>query len=611
MLEPNKHRFDYGEQLNAPAGFELDAAIATTYSLDLSALLMISVALGFKDTLEGDLSGEKLVILEAISGLKDKLKVFYQKGKITVPTEYNSLFTLLEPCVCPVIPEGGEFSSFHPKVWLLRYVESEKKRNQKIRYKLIVLTRNLTFDKSWDVAASLDGTLMDEVQTKDSQNGWIDFFLSLLEHEKDFLPTKVLTNELPYIKWKMFKSAWSEKLLPGGGRFGQPLFFNKFDHILVVSPFIKDAGGQIKALNWLAEQVPADADKLLFSREEELNAVGEDALRDWQCFAINPGVVGGEEKIEEGSELHNLHAKLIVTERGNVTDWHIGSANATSAALGNKRGESPRNSEFMLRFSGPTELFGRDSLLEQWIGVEEGRGLFVPHVFETVDDIDNIEERNTLRSIIYELIKAKWDLIATLEHPDINYTLTLKVESDVLFEKMEKNNITIQVDQLAIQGAKKRLEQIMLWSNVELTQISAFLPIYISLPNKEEEEKVVIQVPLKLEGGDIRHQGILKKMLDSNEKILNYIRMLLNPEADKNEWLEYDGNKEIGVNREIDIFATDTPLFEQLMYTASRHPEALERIESLINNLENSDIEIPKEFSALWEHFRIGLESND
>ncbi len=602
MLEPRKDRFDYGEELNAPEGFELSAAIAATYTLDLDTLLAVSVALGFKDSLEGDLSGEKLVLLEAISGLKDKLKVFYQKGKITVPTEYNYLFTLLEPCVLPVIPEGGEFSSFHPKVWLLRYVESGKKRRPEIRYKFIVLTRNLTFDKSWDIAASIDGTLTD---TKSSETDWIRFFLDLIKSDKDFLPGKTLKKELPFIKWKM-SYAWSPTLLPGGGKFGQPLELKKFEHLLVVSPFIKDAGNKIKALNWLGEQVPFGGGKLLFSRAEELNAIGREALREWECYAINAGVVEGEERIEEGDELQNLHAKLIVTERGNTTDWHMGSANVTSAALGNKPKETPRNSEFMLRFSGPTDTYGIGSLLEQWGVSDEGRGLFVPHKFEPIEEIDDEEERIALRKVIYEIIRAKWSMEANLSYP--NYTLTLQVKSDELFDSIDKKGLTILVDQLAIQGGRKKLTSVMEWTNVELTQISAFVPIYISLPNSDKDEKVVIQVPLEIEGGDFRHQGILKKMLDSQEKILNYIRMLLDPDADKNEWLSSESGNGSAANGEIDIFAVDKPIFEQLMYTASRHPEALERIESLIENLEKSEIEIPEDFKALWEHFRVGVK---
>jgi hypothetical protein len=401
---------------------------------------------------------------------------------------------------------------------------------------------------------------------------------------------------------------WSPKLLPGGGKFGQPLDFKKIEHLMVVSPFIKDAGNQIKALNWLGEQVPFGGEKLLFSRAEELNAIGEVALRGWECYAINSSVVEAEEKIEEGSELHNLHAKLIVTERGDVADWHMGSANATSAALGNSYKETPRNSEFMLRFSGDIDKLGIGKLWEQWVGEEE-RGLFVPHVFEPIEITDDEEERQTLRSVIYEIIKSSWQMKANALSQ--NYNLVLEMKSNALFEKIERLNIVIEVDQLAIQGGRKALEPVMYWENVELTQISAFVPLYVSVAHSDKVEKVVIQVPLEIEGGDTRHQGILKKMLDSKEKILNYIRILLDPDADKNDWLSSESSSTSAANGDIDIFAIDKPIFEQLMYTASRHPEALERIESLILKLEKSEMEIPEDFKALWEHFRIGVKVDD
>lgn len=608
MLNPNKDRFDYGEQLNAPDGFELDAAIATTYSLDLDALLAVSVALGFKDTLEGDLNGEKLLLFESIESLQGKLKVFYQKGKIKLPTEYNYLFTLLEPCLSPVIPIGGEFSSFHPKLWLLRYVQVTKIKRKEIRYKLIVLTRNLTFDKSWDLAASLDGVATSELQSDVNNREWIDFILKLLKNEKGFKATKILKKELPYIKWKM-SYGWGEKLLPGGKDYKRPLAFKSVDSIMVVSPFIKDAGNQVEALNWLSNQVLEDGKKILFSRAEELNAIGKEKLNQWQCYSINPDVVEGEEKIEEGYELHDLHAKLIVSQRGTITDWHLGSANATSAALGDITNDSPRNTEFMLRFSEYTNKIGHEKLIEQLVGDEEGQGLFIKHKFENVLELENVDNGAKLRSITFELINANWLLKAKIEN-DSNYTLRLDVKSEKLFEKINTEKIFVEVDQLAIAGANQKLSSQMEWSNITLTQISAFIPISIRLADMSIDDtvKILVQADIEIEGGDIRNQGILRKMLNSKDKILNYIRMLLNPEADKNEWLEHSIKGESKSNGEIDIFDTDTPLFEQLMLTASRHKEALGRLEHLIQNLEKSDIEIPEEFNALWKYFRVGIK---
>jgi hypothetical protein len=610
MLHPNKDRFDYGEQLNAPDGYELDSAVATTYSLDLNALLAVSVALGFKDTLEGDLTGEKLLLLESIESLKGKLKVFYQKGKIKLPIEYNYLFALLEPYVSPVVPVGGEFSSFHPKLWLLRYVQITKSKRPKVRYKLIVLTRNLTFDKSWDLAASLDGVLVDDIQFDNKNNNWIDFILSLLKDAKKFKPAKRFKKELPYIKWKIsYGRDDSIKLLPGGRAYNRPLYLKRADSLMIISPFIKDTSNQINALEWLSKQVAEDGEKILFSRAEELNAIGKDKLNEWKCYSINPEVVEGEEKIEEGYELHNLHAKLIVTQRGAITDWHLGSANATSAALGDINSSQPRNTEFMLRFSASPEKIGYEKLMEQLVGDEEDRGVFVKHIFEDIIESDDMDNSAKLRSAIFELINASWLLKGIIQEGSTKYTLTLDIRSKTLFKKIQDESIYVEVDQLAIAGAKQELCTQMQWTDMELTQISAFIPVSIRLGDIDIDDTVniLIQADIEIEGGDIRNQGILRKMLDSKDKILSYIHMLLNPEADKNEWLESHACEVSSNNDKIDIFDRNTPLFEQLMLTAARHKDVLVRLEGLIQSLEKSDIDIPEEFNALWKHFRVGV----
>ena len=49
MLNPNSDRLDYGQILAPPAGYDLDLAVGTTYSLDLDALVGASLALGLSE----------------------------------------------------------------------------------------------------------------------------------------------------------------------------------------------------------------------------------------------------------------------------------------------------------------------------------------------------------------------------------------------------------------------------------------------------------------------------------------------------------------------------------------------------------------------------------
>ncbi len=47
----------------------------------------------------------------------------------------------------------------------------------------------------------------------------------------------------------------------------------------------------------------------------------------------------------------------------------------------------------------------------------------------------------------------------------------------------------------------------------------------------------------------------------------------------------------------------DSPILELLLRSASRRPEQLRRIESLMKRLKESQIPIPQSFLQVWQHF--------
>ena len=176
MLDVKKHRLDYGAMLIPPTGFRLARAVAATYTLDLNTLLSIPVALFFSQTLEGNFDAERVQILEAIQRCPDVLRIYHQEGKIHVPQKHNRLYGLLEPCVFGILPANA-FTAFHPKVWLLRFEHDD----QPTKYRVIVLSRNLTYDRSWDIAVHLDGDVSDRAQPKNKP--LISFVKYLLEYQ--------------------------------------------------------------------------------------------------------------------------------------------------------------------------------------------------------------------------------------------------------------------------------------------------------------------------------------------------------------------------------------------------------------------------------------------
>jgi hypothetical protein len=152
MLEPNT-RFLLTHAFRAPAGYQFDCGIATTYSLDLMTLLGATLHLSlFGDEGAAEELKNGVALLEALRRTSTRLGVFCQTGRIAVPRMAHVLYGLLEPMVVPVTaPLGGVF---HPKLWVLRFVSPSAA--QPVLLRVLVLSRNLTNDRCWDVSLALE-----------------------------------------------------------------------------------------------------------------------------------------------------------------------------------------------------------------------------------------------------------------------------------------------------------------------------------------------------------------------------------------------------------------------------------------------------------------------
>jgi len=66
MLNPNNDRLDYGQVLAPPAGYALDFAVGTTYSLDLDALIGSIFAMGMNEETDSEIMNNPVCLLEAL-----------------------------------------------------------------------------------------------------------------------------------------------------------------------------------------------------------------------------------------------------------------------------------------------------------------------------------------------------------------------------------------------------------------------------------------------------------------------------------------------------------------------------------------------------------------
>jgi len=174
MLDPYDRKH-LKEILRPPEGYVLDYAIGTTYSLDLLALMTAPVAFTIFET-ESDFSKiDLLVLVETLRRYAGRISIFCNAGKIKIPENYNMhLSSLLEGSVFQVLPSNGD-AVFHPKVWVLRYISE----SGPVAYRFLCLSRNLTYDRSWDTALVLDGIVFERQRPIVANQPLSDFIASL------------------------------------------------------------------------------------------------------------------------------------------------------------------------------------------------------------------------------------------------------------------------------------------------------------------------------------------------------------------------------------------------------------------------------------------------
>ena len=373
MLAPDSRKLLL-DALRPPPGHSLDRAVATTFTLDLATALMVPLAFAgfrFDDQLD------PIEVMEALRGMGDRLDVFCQAGAINAGTWPSDLLALLENVIHEVRrPRPGHI--FHPKVWVLRFVD----HSQEPSYRCLVLSRNLTADRSWDTLLWLDG--WPQRRLVDESAPLSRFVAALSELAVTPLPPNrydalaELAEELRRVQWDLPDGVREARFhpigLPRTRRFPVEEHFSGYRK-LVISPFVRD-GVLGRVLRPGAGQKA-----VLVSRGEELHSLSPDSLGHLNVFELDPTAsLSGDDVDGDRSHgfLNHLHAKVFVVERARRAHLFVGSANATDGGFGG-------NIEFLCELIGPVAKYGVDAL------VGEGapfRAMLTPYVASERPDID-------------------------------------------------------------------------------------------------------------------------------------------------------------------------------------------------------------------------------
>ena len=573
------------DALRPPPGYRVDAAIATTYTLDLVALLLAPLSFALHEH-EGDPdSVDPVALLEAIRRYSERTAVFCQAGSIAVPAKYRPLMALTEDCIVQVeSPRDG--ATFHPKVWVLRFVDS----SGRYTFRSVVLSRNLTFDTSWDTALWLDeadgvpgisaGPLADFLQALPTMT------VGAIAPKRPEMVADVATT-LRGRSFEVPAGFTDGELLPLGIPGHSPLTFAGHDRMLAISPFVTQG-----AVNDLARQ---GRSLMLVSRQDTLDMLG--SLPD----SVNAYVLqqpaddlSGEDRSDDASTLTGLHAKTYVSEQRGRAEVVTGSANLTSAGLDG-------NVEFCARLRGRSRDVGVSAT---WDDAPEAPGLgrlTEPYTAQDFSDDSRARHDNewALERAHRSLARAGLALHVDARDDD-RVDLTLRTSAPPT--GLPADTSVRPLSMPAHVESRPLIEEVR-WGPVSRASITPYLVVTSSLGagDARTTRSTVIKADLH---GDVedRSARVLREILSSPADVLRYLVFLLgDPALDsvvgegRGGWKDFGG----AVPGSYD----DLVLFEPLVRAAARGDDAIARIEALLRDLNaggSLDALVPHGFTEIW-----------
>lgn len=620
MLEPQSQHL-FMNALRPPDGFHLDQAIGTTFSLDLIALLSVPLAFTFSnwEDREGNPTANPLALLEAVKRNAERISIFHQAGQISVPNRQERLFAYLEKSVHPVRGKK-EFGIFHPKVWILRYV---KRQGSSVEYRFICLSRNLTFDRSWDTILVLDGNLTDRTNAIAVNHPLGEFVKILPELAIHPLPKetqeriRVLQDEVRRVQFRPPEGFDEYRFLPIGitDKPEWP-FPENHRRMLIVSPFLGD--GLLKRIT------NGRPDCLLISRDDEAEKLTPETIQRFRSIytlSQEASPEQGEEGEEENSDfLSGLHAKLYLMDDGWNSRLWTGSANATNAAFPDPHKPEDRakgNVEFLVELIGLKSRFGIDSFLRQETGTISFRDLlkeFVPPVVPPVTDAHQQMLDDEVRSVRRRLATAGLAAIVVSAPEENGYNVEVQCLRDTpsLPPDMQIKCWPVTFKEHLAVRCRFDAPIIACFDRVTLDTLTEFLVFDLSLSRdgRKSSSRFVIQVPLKGEP-EGRFARLLRILLENKSQVLRLLLMLL---------ADHEIGPGDGGNGGRVLFGEDgtgsgglpeIPLLESLLRALDRQPEKIDRVSRFVDDL-SKDPEgaslLPDGFLAIWPAIREARE---
>ena len=604
----NQDRVNYSNALLPPEGYILEKAIGTTYSLDLEALTAVCIALGLKEDPDSDLLQNPISMLNALVKVSEKILVFCEAGQIKKPSTPSPLMLLLDKMVIPVTltrkQKDGRFPSFHPKTWVLQYRNQEGHR----KYRFVVLSRNLTFDRSWDVSMYIESS--DDVSQPDKTKPIISF-LEFLQHQvgnsvPDYQRKKQLVSELSSelnsISFSLNDKRFGENytIMPLG--IGQdaydlskdPLYFQipyqadySFHELVVFSPFLSSS--VIEYWN-RQEHTLTNTTRTLITRRSELPKLTVDQVSRFRVFVLKDDIVDGEDYISDEAfekQKQDIHAKIYIRRKNGDVDLYLGSMNASYAAI-------HENVEMMIRIGTRWKNYdGQSFLKEIFCGDADSSTNPFEEITVSVDKQDVPEdETKILEQAIKEVCRIKkW---AEVFPSGDKYNVVVHLEGALKYKDVEISLAPLRRPSfLPFNGE-------MVFPDMEILQLTDFYQVKVKRGTAEVTRVITIPtsgLPEEREG------AVVNSVIKDKRSFVEYIAFVLGDDYLFTLLEESILGKSGFYGNQADRLPA---LYEKMLKTALEEPARLKEIEYVLKMIHDKDI-IPDEFRSLYDTFKSTL----
>lgn len=602
MFEPD-NRSLLLTALRPPLGYRFDYGIATTYTLDFLSALSAPLALAgywVADNLETN-QVDQVSICDALDAVRSRLDIFVQTGNIETRAASKApspLVALLEPMIHEVKrPRPGRL--FHPKLWLLRFVHDSEAPS----YRCLVLSRNLTQDRSWDLVLTLESD--SDARTKNPNN---DHLVRLVESLSDrttipLMPNQVdriqqFAQELTSVTWESlegFDDVMFYAFGVPGLRSSKPQsLFKGYNH-LIISPFASSS-----ALEAILENAKGSVQ--LVTRAETASQLTPEIHSRVKTFVldVNATLDTVEEEVSGNANalrvFDDVHAKAYLVESGQSAFLYVGSANATDAAFSG-------NTEILAELRGSKNLHGVDAVFGEH---SMFRNVVVPWSFSADDktESDDGTLERQMQSYLVDLAAVGFEIDASQSGDLWACRVRSRSAIPALPAPLEQCIVTIGPVFSNHEGHRLKVggRADVAFAACGLDEISAFMRLTIAESSATDAVRISTCVRGELRGVPVsRSQDVIIRLLDTPEKLLRFIQLLL--AIGQREALDASLDFVTSSGEGGDWASTEHGMFEALIEAVARDRESLSRLAPIIERIiETGDKHhvLPEGWRDLW-----------